>query len=194
MARSIARTLVIVRLKVNAKLRCFLKRGGIIAYATESCFGLGCDPKNKLALNRLIKLKQRDALKGMIVIGAHFKQLLPLCDDLNTRQVAQLKATWPAAHTFVVRANAQCEDALTGGKFTIAVRVPAHKGARELCQSAGMAVVSTSANISGQKSIKTYLAAYRRFSGRVWVMRGRVGHYKKPSTIQDLETGKILRK
>lgn len=194
MVLSIARILAIVRLKADTKLRCFLKRGGIIAYATESCFGLGCDPKNKLALNRLIKLKQRDASKGMIVIGAHFKQLLPLCDDLNTMQVGQLKATWPAAHTFVVRANAQCEDALTGGKFTIAVRVPAHKGARELCQLAGMAVVSTSANLSGQKSIKTYLAAYRKFKGRVWVMQGKIGHYKKPSTIQELETGKILRK
>jgi L-threonylcarbamoyladenylate synthase len=194
MVHSIARILAIVRLRVNAKLHRFLKRGGIIAYATESCFGLGCDPNHPQALKKLIKLKQRDASKGMIVIGAHLKQLLPLCNNLNPTHIAKLKATWPAPHTFIVKASDQCEYSLTGGKDTIALRVPAHAGARDLCQLAGMAIVSTSANLSGQKSIKTYLAAYRKFAGRVWVMPGKIGHYKKPSTIQDLQTGKILRK
>jgi L-threonylcarbamoyladenylate synthase len=194
MALSIARILAIVRLRVNAKLHRFLKCGGIITYATESCFGLGCDPNHSQALKKLIKLKQRDASKGMIVIGAHLKQLLPLCYDLNPKHIAKLKATWPAPHTFIVKASQQCEHLLTGGKSTIAIRVPAHKGARDLCQMAGMAIVSTSANLSGQKSIKTHLAAYRKFGGRVWITQGKIGHYKKPSMIQDLETGKILRK
>lgn len=194
MVLSIARILAIVRLRVNTKLHRFLKCGGIIAYATESCFGLGCDPSHKQALKKLIKLKQRDASKGMIVIGTQLKQLLPLCHDLNSKHIAKLKAIWPAPHTFIVKASQQCESSLTGGKSTIAIRVPAHTGARNLCQFAGMALVSTSANLSGQKSIKTYLAAYRKFAGRVWVMPGKIEHYKKPSTIQDLQTGKILRK
>lgn len=194
MVLSIVRILAIVRSRVNTKLRRFLKCGGIIAYATESCFGLGCDPSHQQALKKLIKLKQRDASKGMIVIGAHIRQLLPLCSDLNPTQITKLKAAWPAAHTFIVAVNNKCEYLLTGGKDTIAIRVPAHAGARDLCQQAGMALVSTSANLSGQKSIKTYLAAYRKFAGRVWVMQGKIGHYAKPSTIQDLESGRILRK
>jgi len=183
-----------VRLKADKKLRSFLKRGGIIAYATESCFGLGCDPHSKTALQRLLKIKQRDASKGMIVIGANLKQLRPLCAFLNNHQLSRLRTSWPAAHTWVVPANIKCERLLTGSRPNIAVRVPDHKGARALCQQACMPLVSTSANLSGQKSIKSYRAALRKFEGRVWVMQGKIGHYRKPSTVQDLLTGNILRK
>ncbi len=181
-------------LRVNRRLQHHLSQGGIIAYATESCFGLGCHPQHSAALNALLKLKQRDAAKGMIVIGANLRQLLPLCAPLSASQISQLRATWPAAHTWVVAAHAQCSPLLSGGQSTIALRVPDHKQARALCQQAGMALVSTSANLSGQKSIKSYRAALRKFAGRVWVIQGKIGHYRKPSTIQDLATGKILRK
>ncbi len=181
-------------MSTNRKIVNHLRGGGIVAYATESCFGLGCDPNSKIALQRLLKIKQRDASKGMIVIGHHLKQLKPLCAQLSTQQLAILRASWPAAHTWVVPANPECEHLLTGSRPNIAVRVPDHKGARALCQQAGMALVSTSANLSGQKSIKTYRAALRKFAGRVWVMQGKIGHYRKPSTVQELLTGKILRK
>ena len=183
-----------MRLRVDKKLHHFLKCGGIIAYATESCFGLGCDPNNRKALTRLIKIKQRDATKGMIVIGAHIQQLAPFLSTLSAMQRNTLRATWPAAHTWVVPASASCDPLLTGGKSTIAVRIPDHRQARSLCQKAGMALVSTSANLSGQVVIKSYLAATRKFAGRVKVISGCIGHHRKPSTIQDLVTGKILRR
>lgn len=192
MVLNIARTSVIVPLR--ASLKQHIKRGGLVAYATESCFGLGCDPQNAHALKKLLKLKQRDKAKGLIVIGAHLKQLKPLCATLSNQQLAKLRATWPAAHTWVVPAADSCSPLLTGGRGSIAVRVPAHQGARNLCILAGMAIVSTSANLSGQKSIKTYQAALRKFSGRVWVLPGKIGHYRKPSTVQDLVSGNILRK
>lgn len=52
-----------------ADLRAWLRRGGIIAYPTESCYGLGCDPRNPRALQRLIRLKGRSAARGMLQIG-----------------------------------------------------------------------------------------------------------------------------
>ncbi len=180
--------------RVDRRLKTYLQQGGIVAYATESCFGLGCDPGNSNALKRLLKLKQRDAAKGMIVIGAHIRQLQPLCDTLSRSQQAALRATWPAAHTWVVKARQNCNTLLTGAKNTLAIRVPDHPDARSLCTRAGMALVSTSANLSGQKPIKSYRAAMRKFAGRAWVMQGKIGHYRTPSTIQDLATGKILRK
>ena len=192
MARSIAKTSAIV--PSRARIRQHLKRGGIIAYATESCFGLGCDPHNAIALKKLLKLKQRDVSKGMIVIGDHLKQILPLCAQLSHEQHSMLRATWPAAHTWVIPAADTCNPLLTGGRASIAVRVPAHTGARSLCTQAGMALVSTSANLSGKKSIKSYHAALRKFAGRVLVLQGKIGHYRKPSTVQDLVTKKILRK
>lgn len=183
-----------MRLKVSRAFHSFLKRGGIVAYATESCFGLGCAPNNSRALAKILHLKRRDQAKGMIVIGAHRLQAMSLCQPLSHAQTALLRSTWPAAHTFVVPAHPNCPPLLTGGRPKIAVRVPDHAGARQLCVLAGMPLVSTSANISGRKSIKTYRAALRKFAGRVRVISGLVGHYRKPSTVQDLETGQYLRK
>lgn len=183
-----------MRLKVNRSFRSFLKRGGIVAYATESCFGLGCDPHHAVALSKLLHLKRRDQSKGMIVIGANRRQVMSLCQPFSHAQSALLRKTWPAAHTFVVPAHTHCHPLLTGGRAKIAVRVPDHQGARRLCEMAGMPLVSTSANISGRKSIKTYHAALRKFAGRVMVFPGLVGHYRKPSTVQDIETGQFLRK
>lgn len=183
-----------MRLKAKRALAAFLKKGGIVAYATESCFGLGCDPNHHQALQKILQLKKRDATKGMIVIGANIQQLLPLCAALPPAQIEQLRKSWPAAHTWVVPSNPNIHAALGGGRNTIAMRVPDHAGARMLCLQANMPLVSTSANISGRKSIKTYRAALRKFSGRVKVIHGKIGHYQNPSMVQDLLTGKILRK
>jgi L-threonylcarbamoyladenylate synthase len=176
-----------------ADLRVHLRRGGLIAYPTESCYGLGCDPRNPRALKRLIRLKGRSAAKGMLLIADHYKRLLPFLRPLRPADLARMQRSWPGPVTWVVPASATCSPLLTGGRATIAVRVTAHPGAARLCRSAGMALVSTSANKSGQKPAKTAAACHRIFGGRVRVMPGRIGARKRPSTLIDLETGAVLR-
>ncbi len=175
-------------------LKHYLKRGGLIAYATESCFGLGCDPRNVKAIQKLLKLKQRDAAKGLILIGKNTQQLAPFIAPLSPQLHHKMCHVWPAAHTWLVPASSVCAPVLTGGRDTIAVRVPALKSARDLCEQAGMALVSTSANMSGRQAIKTYAACVRQFSGRVRVIHGKIGHRRTPSRIQHLLTGQIIRK
>ena len=62
------------------KLGVHLKRGGLVAYPTESCYGIGCLPGNTVALKQLVRLKKRPQNKGMIVIGSSLKQLMPLLE------------------------------------------------------------------------------------------------------------------
>jgi L-threonylcarbamoyladenylate synthase len=176
-----------------ADLRGHLRRGGLIAYPTESCYGLGCDPRNPRALKRLIRLKGRSAAKGMLLIADHYKRLLPFLRPLRPADLARLQRSWPGPVTWVVPASATCSPLLTGGRATIAVRVTAHPGAAQLCRSAGMALVSTSANRSGQKPAKTAAACRRMFGGRVRVIAGRIGQRRRPSTLIDLATGTVLR-
>jgi L-threonylcarbamoyladenylate synthase len=57
------------------RLKAYLKRGGLIAYPTESCYGLGCDPDNRQAVQRILKLKQRPQCKGLILIASHYHQV-----------------------------------------------------------------------------------------------------------------------
>ena len=170
-----------------------LNRGGIIAYPTESCFGLGCDPRNRSAVQKILRLKKRPQTKGVILIAANFKQLQRYIAPLSAAQLQQVHSTWPGPHTWLLPKSENCPIWLTGKHPKIAVRVTAHAPAAKLCRAAGMALVSTSANVSGAKAIRTTRECLRQFGSQVLVVRGLVGKRRKPSTIQDITTGKIFR-
>lgn len=179
-------------------LRAYLKSGGIIAYPTESCFGLGCDPQNRVAVHRLLRLKGRPQHKGLIVIASDIGQLNPYMAPISKAQQQQLETSWAgvnatAAHTWLVPSAKDCPPWLTGRHNTIAVRVTAHHLASGICRHTGMALVSTSANRSGCKPAKTVRECYKLFGTNVKIITGRIGKQRKPSTIQDLATGRILR-
>jgi L-threonylcarbamoyladenylate synthase len=177
----------------TTRLVTYLKRGGIIAYPTESCYGLGCDPRNPRALQQLIRLKGRSAAKGLLLIADCFKRLQPFIRPLSAARLAQMKRTWPGPVTWVVPASSACSPRLTGGRPTIAIRVTAHPGAARLCRTLGMALVSTSANKSGRMPVKTAAECRRIFGTRVRVIDGHIGQRRRPSTLIDLATGAILR-
>ena len=174
-------------------LRQFLKQGGVIAYATESCFGLGCDPQNRSAAKKILKLKRRTQDKGLILIASSFQQLQPYIAPLNEEQRLKTAATWPGPHTWLLPVSKRCPRWLRGKHDTLAVRVTAHTDAAMLCCVLGFALVSTSANRSGGKAARTAKECCRLFGNRIRVLRGRVGKRRKPSTIQDLATGRIIR-
>jgi len=174
-------------------LRAYLKRGGVIAYPTESCYGLGCDPRNVRALERLIRLKGRSAAKGLLLVADHFKRLQAFIRLLNADDRARMRRSWPGPVSWVVPASAACPPLLTGGRATIAIRVTAHPCAARLCRSLGMALVSTSANKSGKKPAQTAAECRRIFGEQVRVIDGRIGQRRRPSTLIDLATGTVLR-
>lgn len=176
------------------RLRLFLRRGGVVAYPTESCYGLGCDPRNRRAVMRVLALKHRSASKGLILIAAHVRQLRPYLATMTLVESNRMRALWPGPNTWLVPAARDCPIWLRGRHDTIAVRVTAHKGAARLCELAGMALVSTSANLSGGKPAKTAAECRRLFGRRVRVIPGRIGTRRHPSTIRDLRSGAIIRK
>ncbi len=178
----------------GARLRRYLQRGGIIAYPTESCYGLGCDPRNPRAVRRILALKQRSAAKGMIVIAATPRQLSPYVAGLSPEFRRRMSSVWPGPHTWLVPASHSCPAFLRGAHDTVAVRVTAHREAARLCRMAGMALVSTSANRSGCKPARTAAQCRRLFGSRVLTIAGRIGARRRPSTIQHLLTQQILRK
>lgn len=174
-------------------LRQYLLRGGLIAYPTESCYGLGCDPRNRTAIKRLLRLKRRPQAKGLILIASGLRQLQSFIAPLTPLQIEKTRITWPGPHTWLMPASENCPACLTGKHHSVAVRVTAHRGAAWLCRGLGMALVSTSANLSGGKPAKNARNCQRLFGSRVKVLPGRIGRRRKPSTIQDLISGKILR-
>lgn len=85
------------------RLQAHLKKGGLVAYPTESCYGLGCVPTLPKALNQLIHLKKRPQHKGMIVIGHSLEQLQPLLQRPSENIQTMLHEAWPASKTFYCR-------------------------------------------------------------------------------------------
>ena len=167
--------------------------GGVIAYPTEAVFGLGCDPLNARAVARILAIKQRAAAKGFILIAADIAQLEPFM-QLDAAMCAAVLKTWPGPVTWVVPASKGVPAWMSGGRDTLAVRVTAHPVAQALCAAAGLALVSTSANLSGHSPLRSPTAVRRLLGDKVdYVVPGTVGTLKKPTEIRDARTGKILR-
>ncbi len=180
-------------------LRAFLRRGGLIAYATQAVFGLGCDPRSPRGLRRLLALKRRPAHKGLIVIADRQERLARFHQPLTPSQQLRAQSRWPGAHTWLMPAAARVPVALRGrhrraGQVPrIALRVDAHPDAVALCRRLKMALVSTSANRAGQRPLKSARACQRQFGGRVRVLPGRVKAHCRPSTVADLLSDQVLR-
>ncbi len=175
------------------RIAAYLRRGGLIAYPTESCYGLGCDPDNRTAVLRLLKLKQRPQRKGLILIAASYRQVARYLQPLTPDEQARLKSDGAQAITYLMPARPSCPRWLRGAHDTLAVRLTAHRQAAQLCLSANSALVSTSANRSGQRPAKTYAQCQRLFGRKIWVLPGRVGKRKKPSTIRAWMGGQTIR-
>ncbi|HZP11244.1 MAG TPA: Sua5/YciO/YrdC/YwlC family protein [Nevskiaceae bacterium] len=171
-----------------------LREGGVIAYPTEAVWGLGCEPLNRHAVERLLAIKQRDWRKGVILIADTFEQLWPFIADPNTSKLEPALASWPGPATWLMPASAIAPRWITGGRDRIAVRVTAHPIASALCRAHGGPIVSTSANRSKRPALRSRLQVERQFRGVVDdIVAGEVGGLARPTAIRDLETGEVVR-
>jgi L-threonylcarbamoyladenylate synthase len=174
--------------------RRYLTAGGIIAYPTEAVYGLGCDPWNQQAVNRLLALKKRSWRKGLILIAANYAQLTPFLEPLTPLVEEKVLATWPGPVTWLLPAQAKVPGWLRGQSSQLAVRVTAHIQAAQLCHIWGGALVSTSANFSGQPATKTALKVRQVLGQQLdYIVPGAVGGSPRPSEIRDALTDKVFR-
>lgn len=176
-----------------AQAAAYMAAGEIVAYPTEAVWGLGCDPFNGHAVNRLLTLKNRPVAKGVILIAASWQQVAFLVDDLPQDKQALLKASWPGPHTWLVPHNNRVPEFIHGRFDTVAVRVSAHPTVKALCHAFGGALVSTSANPQALPPATNSLKARCYFGQQVIYCPGIIGSSAKPSTITDLMTGDIIR-
>lgn len=176
-----------------AAVRRHLAHGGVIAYPTESCYGLGCDPRNAKAVAKILRLKRRPRSKGLILIASEFEQLASYLAPVPRALQNRFGEWWPGPYTLLLPTVRDCPKWLTGHHRKLAVRVTAHPDAARLCHALDMALVSTSANLSGKMMLKTAVACRRAFGNKVLVLPGRIGKRRRPSTIIDPDSGGVLR-
>lgn len=171
-----------------------LRRGRLIAYPTEAVWGLGCDPDNDRALTALLRLKQRDPAKGLILVAADIAQFSSWLQGLPAEYHAPLVSSWPGPNTWLVPDNGRSHSLVRGCHRSVALRVSDHPLVATLCTAYGGPIVSTSANHAGQSPALSAEAVQQRFGREVSVtVEGGLGNHDRPSTIRDLLSGRVVR-
>jgi L-threonylcarbamoyladenylate synthase len=173
-----------------------LRNGGVVAYPTEAVYGLGCDPDNRSACERLFAIKRRPPSQGLLLIAAEFAPLQKYIDlpAIPATALARALATWPGPHTWIFPRAADAPAWLAGQHAGIAVRVTAHAPAAGLCRAFGGALVSTSANRHGEPPARNFADAAAEFGDEVdALLNGPVGGLERPTPIRDAISGSIVR-
>ncbi|MCL4107963.1 UNVERIFIED_CONTAM: hypothetical protein GTU68_016991 [Idotea baltica] len=167
------------------------QQGLVFAYPTEAVYGLGCDPKNESAVKQLLKIKQRPMSKGLILIASDFSQVESYLEPLSSDQLEYIK---PSETTYIYPAKASAPKWLTGDFDSLAVRITKHPLVRELCTILDSALVSTSANLTGEEPARTSLEVAEALDGLIEViLDGKTGELDKPTQIRDSISGQIIR-
>lgn len=171
-----------------------VKNGGILAYPTEAVFGLGCDPRNLSAVQRLLGAKQRPADKGLILLAANIHQLSDFVPPLSEEVKERILASWPGPVTWLLPVHEHVSPLIRGNFQKIAVRVSAHPVCQQLCQRLGHPLISTSANITGKPAATTAQQVSEQLGQHVDLILDKpLGGRIQPSEIRDAFTNKILR-
>ena len=171
-----------------------LDAGGVVAYPTEAVWGLGCDPGNENAVQRLLYLKRRPAEKGLILVAASIGQFDWLLRDLPAAHYSRLQLSWPGAITWLVPHGGRLPDWISGQHSTVALRVSAHPVVRALVTAFGGPLVSSSANRTGARAAVRQFQVWRYFGeGIDDLVPGKPGDRRRPSMIRDLLSDTIVR-
>ncbi len=170
-----------------------LERGGVIAYPTEAVLGLGCDPWDEEAVEKVLWLKRRPVHKGLIIVASDLAQLVRLVDFARVPGLDEVAASWPGPVTWLMPTYPDTPYWLSGRHDTLAVRISAHPVVRRLCHRVGP-LVSTSANPSGCLPARTGRRARAYFGREVdCYVPGHVGGDPRPSVIRDALSGQVVR-
>lgn len=171
-----------------------LREGGVLAYPTEGVYGLGCDPDNRAAFDKVFALKQRPPEQGVLLIAADFEQVRPWLGAVPDAALARAGAAWPGAHTFIFPRSSRVPAWVAGGHAGIALRVTAHAPSAALCRAFGGPIVSTSANRHGEAPARSAKEIASIFGDEPdGVLDAPLGGLDRPTPITDVVSGAIIR-
>ncbi|OGO24115.1 MAG: threonylcarbamoyl-AMP synthase [Chloroflexi bacterium RBG_16_51_9] len=173
-----------------------LRNGGVIAYPTDTVYGLGAGIGFPRAIERIYAVKERPLSMPLPLLLDDVFQLTELADSVPPLARLLMEKFWPGGLTLVLPASSSVPDFITAGGKTVAVRIPDHPVPLALIKALGTPIVGTSANLSGQPSALTADEVYSQIGAKIdFVIDGGRCPGGKESTIIDVtgETPVILR-
>jgi L-threonylcarbamoyladenylate synthase len=173
-----------------------LKSGGVIAFPTETFYGLGADARNEAAIDKIFGIKGRDFSNPILVVIGDVTHLDTFAEDIPTEARKLMNRFWPGPLTIIFNAARVVSPKLTAGSGKIGIRLSSHPVARELSKRLGGPLTATSANLSGAPECSSAAEVISQLEGKLdGVVDG--GHTPggKGSTIVDMSScpPKVLR-
>jgi L-threonylcarbamoyladenylate synthase len=168
-----------------------IRSGGVVAYPTDTFYGLGADPNNHSAVRKLFEIKGRQADQPILLLIKNAAEVRTWAAEITPQAEHLMKKFWPGPLTLVFKAQADVLPELTAGTGTIGLRVPGDALARELLRFIDTALTGTSANISGGPSPRTAEEAAASVGDRVdLILDGGNTAGDQPSTVVDVSAGR----
>jgi len=160
--------------------------GGVIAFRTDTFYGLGADPFNRRALQRIKQLKGREAAKPILVVISDIDQIERFIVERSHAFDLLAERFWPGALTLIGPAAPAVAEELTADTETIGIRLPGDDNVRALVRSCGGALTATSANPSGADPARTVEEVESYFGAAVdLIVDGGEAQADLPSTVVD---------
>jgi L-threonylcarbamoyladenylate synthase len=170
-----------------------IRAGGLIAFPTETFYGLAVDPFNKEALARLFAAKQRSLHKAVLVLVRNREQLAILAHEVPAAYESLIERFWPGPLTLIFPAHPNLPELLTAASGTVGIRMSSHPLAGELLEAVGGPVTATSANLSDQPSPSSVDQVTQQLAGRIdAILDGGITPGGGSSTIVSLVGGKLV--
>ncbi len=157
-----------------------LNNDGVIAYVTDTVWGLGCLPENEKAVKKIYEIKKREAQKPLILMSNEVYNLLNYVKPIPKVGQQLIKKYFPGALTIVTEKNENTPDYITSNMSTVGIRVPDNEVFKRICEIIPNHVLATtSANLSHQPSAKTYEQAVENMTGLADLIIEDYGHPAK---------------
>ncbi len=162
-----------------------IKSGGLVAYPTETVYGIGADPFNRIAVLKVFGIKRRELDKPLLVAVSNFDQMDELVFTNRTARKLY-KQFLPGPLTLILKKKAVLPKELTSGSNKLGIRVPDNEIALRLIELAGP-ITSTSANLSGKENPTSYTDVKKQFGEKLdMVINGGITKLGLPSTVVDI--------
>ena len=163
-----------------------VRQGGVIIFPTDTIYGMGCGLFHRQAVHRIYALKGRGHSKPFPILIHDPREVKVLAREIPEEAGILMKRFWPGPLTLVFRSSLVARLA-TGGRDTVAVRLPKDTFIRNVMKSCGLPLASTSANLSGHPALSSAQEVIRQFKGRVEaIVDGGPTKLGVPSTVLDV--------
>ena len=144
-----------------------IKNGGIVAFPTETVYGLGADAGNEESVKKIFEAKGRPSDNPLIVHIADKRDIYKLASEVNENAKKLIEAFMPGPFTVILKKSELVNDTVSAGLDTVGIRFPENKTAQALIKSAGVPIAAPSANLSGKPSPTKAKHVIADLSGRV---------------------------